>query len=130
MQIIFVTATSLDSSALYGGGAVLFGGASALLFIVALFGKRAKTRPEKLSDVARITGPALAAAREGGAGGARLGAPEESGGQVDGDDPRMAAAGGEAKKRLPGFSGAVSKAKDGDQVSGTEAVADTGSEWS
>src|SRR5258706_8005016 len=113
MQIIFVTATSLDSSALYGGGAVLFGGVSALLFIVALFGKRGKNRSEKLSDVARITGPALAAAREGGAGGARLEAPEESVVQVDEDDPRMAAAVAEAKKRLPEFAGAFSKAKDG-----------------
>jgi uncharacterized protein YegJ (DUF2314 family) len=130
MQIIFVTATSLDSSALYGGGAVLFGGASALLFIVALFGKRGKTRPEKLSDVARITGPALAAAREGGVGPARLEAPEESVVQVDEDDPRMAAAVAEAKKRLPEFAATFSKAKDGYQFSVKAPFADPGSEES
>src|SRR5438552_8388437 len=100
MQIIFLTATSLDSSALYGGGAVLLGGASALLFIVALFGKRGKSSPEKLSELARITGPA-SAGQSAGAGAQRLEAPEETVVQIDEDDPRMAAAVAEAKKRLP-----------------------------
>src|SRR4051812_7477657 len=129
MQIIFLTATSLDSSALYGGGAVLLGGISALLFIGALFGKRAKEVSEKLSDVARITGPALAS-DPGGAGGSRLEAPEETVVQIDEDDPRMAAAVTEAKTRLPEFAAAFGKAKDGYQFSVKAPFADQGGEES
>src|SRR4051812_3475175 len=127
MQIIFLTATSLDSSALYGGGAVLLGGASALVFIVAMFGKRAKKTSEKLSEVARITGPALAP-QSTGVGGSHIESPEESVVQIDEDDPRMAAAVAEAKTRLPEFAAAFSKAKDGYQFSVKAPFADQGSE--
>ena len=112
MQNLLLSVSSSDSLALYGGGAVLLGGMSALLFIVALLGKRPRIPKAKLPDQKRVIGPAT-----GAAAGVKLQAPEESVVQIDEDDPRMAAAVTEAKKRLPEFVGAFGKAKDGYQFS-------------
>jgi len=108
MHQLLLSVSSSDSLALYGGGAVILAGASALLFIVALFSKRPRTPKKKLPEQSRLIGPASA---EPGA--ARLQPPEESVVQIDEDDPRMAAAVIEAKQRLPEFVNAFSKAKDG-----------------
>ena len=98
---------------LYGGGAALLGTMSALLFVVSLFAKRSKTARQTSTQPNRVIGPAPVAP---GAT-AHLEAPEESVVQIDEDDPRMAAAVTEAKKRLPEFISAFSKAKDGYQFS-------------
>src|SRR5437660_6441193 len=121
MHHLLVSVSSSDSLALYGGGAVLLGGMSALLFIVALFGRRPKTLSERLPDQSRIIGPAA-----GALGTAKLQAPGESVVQIAEDDPRMAAAVIEAKKRLPEFISAFGKAKDGYQFSIKAPFADPG----
>ncbi len=121
MHQLLLSVSSSDSLALYGGGAVILAGASALLFIVALFSKRPRTPKKKLPEQSRLIGPASA---EPGA--ARLQPPEESVVQIDEDDPRMAAAVIEAKQRLPEFVNAFSKAKDGYQFSVKAPFADPG----
>jgi len=121
MQNLIVSVSSSDTLNLYGGGAVILGGISALLFIVALFGKRPRTLRQKLPEQNRVIGPAASAP-----GAARLQPPEESVVQIDEDDPRMAAAVIEAKKRLPEFVNAFSKAKDGYQFSVKAPFADPG----
>ncbi|HEV8604406.1 MAG TPA: DUF2314 domain-containing protein [Tepidisphaeraceae bacterium] len=112
MQHLLVSVIPSDSSTLYGGGALALGGLSAIVFIVALFGKRTRSGKADLSDRKWIIGAQLN--KEGPA---KLEAPEESVVQIDEDDPRMAAAVTEAKKRLPEFVGAFTKAKDGYQFS-------------
>jgi uncharacterized protein YegJ (DUF2314 family) len=115
MHQLLLSISSSDSLTLYGGGAAALFAMSALLFIVSLFGKRAKNLRQSSPKNDRVIGPA------GGGGGAvgtqKLAAPEESVVQIDEDDPRMAAAVVEAKKRLPEFIGAFGKAKDGYQFS-------------
>jgi len=123
MQNLLLSVSSSDSLALYGGGAVLLGGMSALLFIVALFGKRPRNPKQRLPEQKRVIGPAPGAS---GAVAVKLQAPEESVVQIDEDDPRMAAAVTEAKKRLPEFVGAFGKAKDGYQFSIKAPFADPG----
>jgi uncharacterized protein YegJ (DUF2314 family) len=121
MHQLLLSASSSDTLALYGGGAVIFAGASALFFIVALFGKRPRTAKKKLPEPGRLIGPATS-----DPGAPKLEPPEESVVQVDEDDPRMAAAVVEARKRLPEFVGAFSKAKDGYQFSVKAPFADPG----
>jgi uncharacterized protein YegJ (DUF2314 family) len=115
MQHFLISVSSSDSLLLYGGGALALGAMSALFFIVALVGKRPRASKQKLPEQRRVIGPAGLPA--GAAPGAKLEAPEESVVQIDEDDPRMAAAVIEAKKRLPEFVAAFSKAKDGYQFS-------------
>ena len=79
----------------------------------ALFARRPETRKEKLPQQKKVIGPASGAPP----GMAKLEGPEESVVQIDEDDPRMAGAVAEAKKRLPEFCAAFSKAKDGYQFS-------------
>src|SRR5258706_2012461 len=86
MHQLLLSVSSSDSLALYGGGAVILAGASALLFIVALISKRPRTPKKKLPEQSRLIGPASS---EPGA--ARLQPPEESVVQIDEDDPRIAA---------------------------------------
>src|SRR5258706_16059401 len=124
MQNLLLSISSSDSLALYGGGAVLLGGMSALLFIVALFGMRPRNSKAKLPDQKRVIGPATGAAAAAAA--VKLQAPEDSVVQIDEDDPRMAAAVIEAKKRLPEFVNAFGKAKDGYQFSVKAPFADPG----
>jgi len=83
-----------------------------LLFIVSLLAKRPRKANLNSTSHFPVIGPAA-----GAAPGVKLEAPEESVVQIDEDDPRMAAAVTEAKKRLPEFIGAFSKAKDGYQFS-------------
>jgi len=61
MQNLIVSVSSSDTLNLYGGGAVILGGISALLFIVALFGKRPRTLRQKLPEQNRVIGPAASA---------------------------------------------------------------------
>jgi len=112
MHHLLLSISSSDSLTLYGGGAVVLGSLSALLFIVALFPKRPRKAKQTSPDQKRVIGPAASVP-----GAAKLEAPEESVVQIDEDDPRMAAAVIEAKKRLPEFVSAFSKAKDGYQFS-------------
>jgi len=121
MQNLIVSVSSSDTLNLYGGGAVILAGISALFFIVALFGKRPRTRQKKLPEQNRVIG-----ADSSAAGAAKLQPPDESVVQIDEDDPRMAAAVIEAKKRLPEFVNAFSKAKDGYQFSVKAPFADPG----
>src|SRR5438045_2350434 len=82
------------------------------MFIVHLLADVPKG-PAKSSEAGRkVIGPAA-----GATGDEKLAAPEESVVQIDEDDPRMAAAVTEARKRLPDFVGAFGKAKDGYQFS-------------
>jgi len=124
MQNLLLSLSSSDSLALYGGGAVVLAGMSALLFIVALFGKRPRSPRQRLPEQKRVIGPAASASAA--AAGVKLQPPEESVVQIDEDDPRMAAAVAEAKKRLPEFVGAFGKAKDGYQFSIKAPFADPG----
>jgi len=117
MQLL-LSISSSDSLTLYGGGAAALGAMSALLFIVSLFGKRAKNPRQQSPVKKRVIGPAGSAAAPGGTAGAeKPAAPEESVVQIDEDDPRMAAAVIEAKQRLPEFVKAFAKARDGYQFS-------------
>jgi len=115
MNHLIVSVSASDSLTLYGGGAAVLGSLSALLFIVSLFAKRPRTETQRLPEQKRVIGPLVSA--PGAAAAEKLQAPEESVVQIDEDDPRMAAAVTEAKKRLPDFVGAFSKAKDGYQFS-------------
>jgi uncharacterized protein YegJ (DUF2314 family) len=121
MHQLLLSASSSDTLALYGGGAVIFAGASALFFIVALFAKRPRTAKKNLPEAGRLIGPAA-----GDPGAPKLQAREESVVQIDEDDPRMAAAVVEARKRLPEFVNAFTKAKDGYQFSVKAPFADPG----
>src|SRR5882672_2408187 len=113
MHQLLLSISASDSLTLYGGGALALGAMSALLFVVSLFGKRAKKPTQQSARQNRVIGPAASA---GGAA-EKVTAPEESVVQIDEDDPRMAAAVTEAKKRLSEFVGAFGKAKDGYQFS-------------
>src|SRR5689334_9884749 len=124
MQQLILTASASDTLALYGGGAAILTAMSALFFIVALFGKRPRSAKEKLPEQKKVIGPATSATDAG----AKLQAPEESVIQIDEDDPRMAAAVMEAKKRLTEFTSAFSKARDGHQYSVKAPFADPGKE--
>src|ERR1041385_9231185 len=121
MQNLIVSVSSSDTLNLYGGGAVICAGISALLFIVALFKQRPRTREKKLPEQTRLTGPAASAP-----GATKLQPPEEPVVQIDEHDPRMAAAVIEAKKRFPEFVNAFGKAKDGYQLSVKAPFADPG----
>src|SRR4051812_36038460 len=116
MQTMLLSTTAFTTSALYGGGAVLLGGISLLLFIGALVAKKPKAAGDRLSEVARLTGPASAAGQVA-AGPHDHEVVDESVVQIDEDDPRMAAAVAEAKKRLPEFAEAFARARDGWQFS-------------
>ena len=109
---LFLSVSDHQRLVLYGGGAALLGVMSVLLFIVSLLARRPRAAKQRSSQPNRVIGPA-----PGVAPGAKLEAPEESVVQIDEDDPRMAAAVTEAKKRLPEFVSAFSKAKDGYQFS-------------
>src|SRR6267378_1042867 len=111
MHQLLLSISASDSLTLYGGGAIALGAMSALIFIVSLFGKRAKKPTQQSARQNRVIGPAAGAG--GAGGGEKLMPPEESVVQIDEDDPRMAAAVTEAKKRWPEFVGAFGKAKDG-----------------
>jgi uncharacterized protein YegJ (DUF2314 family) len=112
MLQLLLSVSERERLILYGGGAAVLGALSALLFIVSLFARRPRSN-QKLPEPKRVIGPA-----PGAPGSApHLEAPEESVVQIDEDDPRMAAAVAEAKKRLPEFVSAFSKAKDGYQFS-------------
>jgi uncharacterized protein YegJ (DUF2314 family) len=121
MHYLILSVRSSDSLALYGGGAVVLGAMSALLFIVALFGKRPRNSKQKLPEQKKVIGLASSAP-----GATRPEPPGESVVQIDEDDPRMAAAVIEAKKRLPEFVAAFSKAKDGYQFSVKAPFSDPG----
>src|SRR5438876_7180084 len=112
MHQLIVSVSSSDTLALYGGGAAALGGLSAVFFVVALFAKRPKSTKQRFPEQKKVIGPATNAPAPG-----KLEAPQESVIQIDEDDPRMAAAVAEAKKRLPEFISAFSKAKDGYQFS-------------
>ena len=112
MHQLLLSVSGSDRLTLYGGGAAVLGALSAVLFIVSLFAKRTPKPSAKVATKNPVTGPATSTA-----GAAKLEAPEESVVQIDEDDPRMAAAVTEAKKRLPEFISAFSKAKDGYQFS-------------
>ena len=112
MHQLIVSVSSSDSLALYGGGAAALGGLSAIFFVVALFAKRPKATKQRFPEQKKVIGPATNPPAPG-----KLEAPQESVVQIDEDDPRMAAAVAEAKKRLPEFISAFSKAKDGYQFS-------------
>ena len=124
MHQLLLSISASDSLTLYGGGAVALGAMSALLVIVSLIGKRAKKTRQPLTQQNRVIGPAAGATSASGA--QKLTPPEESVVQIDEDDPRMAAAVIEAKKRLPEFVNAFSKAKDGYQFSVKAPFADPG----
>jgi len=109
MHHLLLNINLTDSLTLYGGGAVVLGSLSVLLFIVALFPKRPRKSKQSLPEQKPVIGPAPEAMKPAAA--------EESIVQIDEDDPRMAAAVIEAKKRLPEFVKAFSKAKDGYQFS-------------
>src|SRR2546423_12032477 len=123
MHQLLLTISASDSLTLYGGGAIALAAMSALLFIVSLFAKRPRKAKDPSSKHFPVIGPA-----SGAPGAAKLAPPEESVVQIDEDDPRMAAAVTEAKKRLPEFAAAFSKAKDGYQFSVKAPFADQGSE--
>jgi uncharacterized protein YegJ (DUF2314 family) len=123
MQNLLVSVIPSDSSTLYGGGALALGGLSAIVFIVALFGKRTRSGKADLSDQKLIIGSQMSKEEPG-----KLEAPEETVVQVDEDDPRMGAAVAEAKKRLPEFVGAFTKAKDGYQFSVKAPFSDPGND--
>jgi uncharacterized protein YegJ (DUF2314 family) len=98
----------------YERGAMALGAGAALFFLISLFGKRKKASSAKPVERPRVMGPAVAGAA---APGERMEAPEETVVQIDEDDPRMAAAVLEAKKRLTEFTKAFAKARDGWQFS-------------
>lgn len=112
MHQLLLSVSDSERLILYGGGAAVLGALSALFFIVSLFARRPRTARQKSPEHDRVIGPAGS-----GLSAAKLEAPEESVIQIDEDDPRMAAAVTEAKKRLPEFVSAFSKAKDGYQFS-------------
>src|SRR6185436_6174422 len=102
MHQLLLSVSDSERLILYGGGAAVLGALSVLLFLVSLFAKRPRTPSQKSPQPHRVIGPASGAT----AGASQLPAPEESVVQIDEDDPRMAAAVTEAKKRLPEFIGA------------------------
>jgi len=122
MHYLILSVSDGERLILYGGGAAVLGAMSVLLFLVSLFAKRPRSAKQKLSQQSRVIGPAGSVS----AAAAKLEAPEESVVQIDEDDPRMAAAVTEARKRLPEFISAFSKAKDGYQFSVKAPFADPG----
>src|SRR5437763_15879501 len=99
MHYLILSVSDGERLILYAGGAAVLGAMSVLLFLVSLFAKRPRSAKQKLSQQSRVIGPAGSVV----AAAAKLEAPEESVVQIDEDDPRMAAAVTEARKRMPEF---------------------------
>jgi uncharacterized protein YegJ (DUF2314 family) len=109
---------------LYGRGALALGAAAAMFFLISLFGKRAKKLAAPPVERPKITSPAATVVSP------HHQAPEESVVQIDEDDPRMANAVLEAKRRFNEFIKEFGKAKDGWQFSVKAPFSDKDSEES